>query len=153
METIFDDLHNKVKAIRDTMDEMLVKAMVTHKEEIIDLNVSQLELGMDSSGESITPEYASPEYAQLKKSMGSKAPLGTPDTKLTGDFHSGFFAEGIVSGYEGASGLFMDSHDEKADKLSRQYSNLFGIAPQNIEEMAEPVIETYQKNLIDELTR
>ena len=150
---IFDDLHNNVNSVIDRLDEMMIEAMVANKEAIIDLNIDQLEKGIGSDGLPITPEYASDEYASFKQSIGSKAPLGTPDTKLTGEFHSGFYAEGINSSNPGASGLYLDSSDWKTDRLTRKYANLFGIAPANVEDAFDPIIEDFQKTLIDELTK
>ena len=150
---IFDELYNKVNSVIDRLDEIMVEVMVEHEAEIIDLNLSQLEEGIDAEGQAIEPEYEYEEYAKLKKSMGSRAPFGTPDLKLEGDFHSGFYGEPYNTVNEGMSGLFVDSRDEKSEKLQRKYGLIFGIAPKNMPELQDILIEGSQKFIIDEITK
>jgi hypothetical protein len=131
----------------------MVEAMVESKEEIIDLNVSQIESGITKEGIAIMPEYQSEEYAKEKKSMGSKAPLGTPDLKLTGDFLESARAEEYIGSNPESSGLFIESTDEKADKLESWYDNIWGIAPVNAAELQELIIDNAQKKIIYGLTK
>ena len=64
-----------------------------------------------------------PEYAQLKISMGSKAPLGTPNLNFEGDFYEGIYSE---PGKDG--GIFISSTDSKTGKLTGKYgTNIFGL--------------------------
>jgi hypothetical protein len=103
--------------------ELFAEVIEENKEYIADLNTSQLEKGKDSNDENISPDYLYPEYAKLKMSMGSQAPLGVPNLKLTGEFHEGFFAE---PGKDG--GIFISSKDSKTGKLTKKYStNIFGL--------------------------
>lgn len=146
----FEELHTRIDSVIDRIDEMCIEAMISMKEEIIDLNVSQLENGIGSDG-NFVGDYASAEYAGFKQSIGSKAPFGKVDTKLTGEFHSGFFAEAFHSDTEGMSGLLIDSSDEKTNRLTSWYDNLFGIAPEN-EDIFDEVFETIQETIVDEIT-
>lgn len=144
---ILEELHIKIQSL--DIDEICVEAMVDHKEEIIDLNTSQLEAGLNKHGEAIFPEYESEEYAKLKKAMGSKAPFGIPDLKVEGDFYEGFYAESYLTNTEGMSGLFVDSHDSKSDKLESKYTGIFGIMPANNPELGEIITPTIQKKVIN----
>ena len=63
-----------------------------------------------------------------KANMGSKAPMGTPDLKLTGSFHEKMFLR--ISGDE----YLISSKDKKTADLVDRYDNagdLFGISPNN----------------------
>jgi hypothetical protein len=150
---IFEELHNNIQLVIDNLDNIMIEAMVENKESIIDLNVSQILEGKKGDGNKIEPEYALKDYADLKKSMGSKAPLGTPDLNLEGNFTEGFYNEGYTGSNFESSGLFIDSHDSKADKLFSKYSGIIGIAPENHEEFAELIIDNVQNKIIDGITR
>jgi hypothetical protein len=149
---IFAELKNNVDSVINNLDKIIVEAMVAEKEAIIDLNVSNLEKGINTEGNNVG-EYESPEYAQLKKSMGSKSPLGIVDTKLTGDFHEGFYAEPYYGSSPETSGLFINSKDEKSDDLDRKYGNLFGLTPDNNDELEDLIVPHIQKSIIDGITK
>jgi len=149
---IFDDLQQNVTEIINTLDEIAVQAMVDNQDQIIDLNISQIEEGLAADG-GIIGEYASDEYAHLKQSIGSKAPLGVVDMKLSGDYLEGFYGEPYISNTPGASGLFVDSTDYKADSLQSRYPGTIGIMPSNRDILADILIEPIQKKIIDVLTK
>lgn len=149
---IFDELKQRVNSINNNLGRIIVEAMVAEESAIIDLNVSQLEEGINVDG-SIVGEYASGEYAQYKQSIGSKAPLGVVDTKLEGDFHSGFYSEPYIGSNIEASGLFINSRDGKTDKLENAYPGLFGIAPGNKDELQELTIPLITNIIRNELTK
>lgn len=142
---IFEQIRHNIDKVLDNIDNTIIEAVIDEKESIIDLNVDQIEHGINSDGE-ILGEYASDEYASLKKSMGSKAPSGIVDLKLTGEF-----LEGIYMGRKGNTGI-IDSRDEKTDKLERKYDNIFGIAPGNIDELGEQVNDNILNKIIDGIT-
>ena len=148
---IFRELQNIVDKVITNLDEIVVDSMVEEEASIIDINVSQLEEGIGSDGTQVG-EYASDEYAAIKQALGSKAPPGVVDTKLSGDFHDGFHVEPFQGSTPGNSGVLIDSRDEKTDKLERKYSDLFGIAPQNIPDLAEDIVENIQKRIRNEIT-
>lgn len=149
---IFDELKNKVNSINNNLEGIIIGAMVAEESAIIDLNVSQLEEGINAEG-SIVGEYASDEYAQLKQSMGSKAPMGIVDTKLEGYFHSGFYTEPYLGSNPDASGLFIDSRDSKSEKLESAYPGMFGITSQNAPILHELLLPHIQKQIKNELTK
>lgn len=149
--SIFNDISGKISSVLDSMDEILVQGMVENSAEIIDMNVSQLEEGIGSDGAQVG-EYASDEYSKLKQSMGSKAPLGIVDTKLTGSFHEGFYTETYIGSNLGSSGLFINSRDNKTESLEGKYSNLFGISPDNTDEVQNLLTDGILNNLQNEIT-
>lgn len=150
---IFRELQTNVESVINRLDEMIVEAMMESESEIIDLNISQLDEGIGSDGLPLEPEYASDEYAHLKKAMGSKAPLGIPNLEVTGDFKSGFFADSFISGNEGFSGMLIDSNDEKSESLEIKYQRVFGIAPDNSDELLELIILPTQNRIKNEITK
>lgn len=112
---------NKVISALNSVDDIFRRAIVENQESILDLNVAQLEQGIDSFGVFLE-EYASDAYAEFKIAHGSKAPLGIPNLILEGDF-----TEGFILRYEGTEFIFT-STDEKKDRLVEKYgSALFGL--------------------------
>ena len=108
-------------------EEYFKRAIVENQEEILDLNIAQLDAGQDALG-NLLMEYASEEYAQFKKALGSKAPFGIPDLKLEGDFREGFVL--LVEGNE----FRIDSTDEKAFDLSNKYGqDIFGLQEKSLQ--------------------
>lgn len=150
---IFEQIAHNIQETANGLPDLAVKAMVDVKEEIIDLNVDQIEHGVGSDGDTLG-EYASDSYANLKKSLGSKAPKGVFDFKLTGDFLGGFYTEPYFGSTFDSSGLFIDSRDSKTEKLDK-LSNFrtFGIAPTNKREVSELILPTIQKGFINGITR
>ena len=127
--------------------ELFAEVVEENKEYIADLNTSQLEKGKDSNDENISPDYLMPEYAQLKMSMGSQAPLGIPNLKLTGEFHEGFFAE---PGKDG--GIFISSTDSKTGKLTGKYgNNIFGLTTKSNADLKTVTLPNFLTKIRDEL--
>lgn len=108
---------NLIKAYKECMKEL--------EPEIIDLNLSQLEVGKDSSG-SLLPEYANADYAAAKKAQGSKSG-NHYDLKLEGDFWEAFF--GKLEGED----MRIESRDIKRDELVALTSiEIFGLTKENL---------------------
>ena len=125
-----------ISALRNVEDTFR-RAIVENQEEILDLNIAQLEKGIDSFGQFLD-EYDSASYAQFKKSIGSQAPLGIPNLKLEGDFHSGFIlkADGNV--------FIFTSTDEKKDRLVDKYGeNIFGLTFESGTEIKPDLVLTF----------
>jgi len=100
-----------------------------NKEELADLNVSQMEKGIGGDGKKIKPDYA-PFYADFK---GFK----TPNLKVTGDYHSSISVE-----RKGEKLLFFsdDEGSEKVSFLEDHYRNeQYGISPQNEQKAADEI--------------
>ena len=117
------------------------RAIVENQEEILDLNVAQLEIGQDSTG-ALLEKYQYDSYAKMKKAMGSKAPEGTPDLKLEGDFHEGFVLR------EDGSDFLITSEDSKKDRLRDKYGeDIFGLQPKNISKAGALILEDTLKEI------
>ena len=117
----FFTLQRNVERVVDNFTELVLDSAMAHSDVIADLNVQQLEEGKRIDGNSIIPEYQSDVYAKAKKSIGAKPPIGTPDLKLTGSFHSGIYAD------KRGSYIYTYSSDEKADRLNAKYRKIFGL--------------------------
>ena len=59
-------------------DEFFRRAIIENREEILDLNVAQLEIGENALG-NLLDTYTTREYSEFKKALGSKAPFGVAD--------------------------------------------------------------------------
>ena len=69
-------------------EKMYLITMSNQTEEIVEQNREQMMEGKTSKGKKIKPKYKNKSYAQKKKRLNSKPGAGTPDLKLSGDFHA-----------------------------------------------------------------
>ena len=141
----FTQLSNKLKSIKivDLMD----KAVLANKEEILDANTSQLSKGKYADGDNM-PNYSSVDYAQFKAVIGSQAPLGVTDLKLSGDFYGGFYLKVDRGGYE------IGSTDSKEKKLQGIYgAEIFGLTDESKNNLNPQITETLLKDLRDGMLR
>jgi hypothetical protein len=114
---------------------------------IVDLNTSQLSKGKDSTDNNLDT-YASANYAQFKSAMGSQAPQGIPDLKLTGEFYSGFEVKADESG------MNISSTDPKSPKLKAQYGDdIFGLTDKSRADLKTVLLETYLNKIRNGLLR
>jgi hypothetical protein len=90
------------------------------------------------------PDYASESYAQFKKSIGSQAPMGIVDLKLTGDWAEGKYMEQIGDGV-----FHIRSRDEKDKQLMGKYGEDIHDLPKNFDKRG--IIKTFLKKLSDVL--
>lgn len=145
----FNKLYINFKSVTDNFDDIVIQSISDNKEEIIDLNTGQLEKGIASDGVNIEPGYAFEGYASFKKSIGSNAPKGTPDLKLTGDFYSGFKIGKIQPNY-----FDISSDDKKTGELVSKYSDLiFGLTDENKNVLIEYLQQSLKDKLYEKLTR
>ena len=138
------DLQRKLKRL-DT-DELINRAVLDNKEEILDLNTAQLSKGKDSLG-NLLDAYASDAYAEFKRVVkGSQAPKGTPDLKLEGDFYRGFTL--IVEGQD----YRVTSNDDKTGALVEKYGQeIFALSEESLQEVRPMILESLLKILRNEL--
>jgi hypothetical protein len=142
----FTQLHTNLNNVIDNLDSIVIDSAMENENSIVDLNTSQLELGLTSEGNSIEPEYFDPEYTKYKKAIGKKAPGATPDLKLTGDFHSGFYAKKTQDWIE------IHSTDYKEKQLRAKYSDeIFGLTQNNLNELGQIILPDLIKNIKNEL--
>lgn len=141
-------LQQNVERVIENLNKLVLDSAMELKETIADLNVKQLEQGKRSDGEDIEPEYASLEYAKGKKAIGAIPPQGTPDLKVTGEFHSGFYAAKKSDEY-----IYTWSTDSKANKLNAKYAKIYGLTIDSIGILKPDLQHVIVKNLKDELQR
>lgn len=136
----FAKLQRNFAALSEQLDKIVLDSAMELKSSLADLNVKQMEKGIGSDDEPIKPEYQSAEYAKAKKAIGSQAPSGTPDLKVTGAFHSG------VEAIKKDKAIVMWSTDEKTPKLDKKYPKALGLSRKSRTELKPDLIEVIQKN-------
>ena len=113
-------LLNKVKAF--DASKAATTAIIETKENIADLNATQMFEGLRSDGSEILPSYTALTI-QLKKEKGQ--PTDRVTLNDTGDFYRGITVD--VTGDK----INITSTDEKTAKLNKKYSkskgNIFGL--------------------------
>ncbi len=113
------DMRNKLKQLNVMAELDLI--LLELQQVIVGMNKEQLSLGYDANKEQLQ-DYASESYAGFKvDTVGSRAPLGTPDLKLSGDFYNGFKI--ILS----ETAITITSDDIKTLALEGKYGDIFGL--------------------------
>jgi hypothetical protein len=112
-----------------TIDDGVLKAVQETKNQAIDLNTKQLFSGRDANGQSLGG-YLNTDYAAFKRSLN---PAGVVDLKLTGDFHSSFFAK------TDSFPVAFDATDEKTSELKQKYGEIFGLDETSLEEYRQEI--------------
>jgi hypothetical protein len=122
---LFQSLKKASDNIVKNLSKEADKAIDNNLSTMRDLNVEQMEQGLNSDGKQIGLLRSEP-YARAKKATGGVAPFGIPDLKLTGDFHAGTFAK-----KQGQS-LQFGSTDSKTGELTSKYGKeIFGLTDKN----------------------
>lgn len=124
------DLANKLSAIKESdVEEKILDIIEAEKEQVIDLNRSQLLHSEDSEGEWLG-EYASIAYANKK----GKANV---DLKLTGALHESIYAK------TDKFPILFGASDPKAPDLMDKYGkDIFGLNKQSIEVVSKEIVKT-----------
>lgn len=129
------------------IDDLVVKAVMMNDAEIIDLNTSQLDEGLFSTGEK-TPEYASKEYMEEKRALGKGKGQPNMNFDLTGDFRSGWYIKNINKAFE------FNSRDSKTPELvRREGEDIFGLTENNKGEAAQIILPDLQDLTLKALTK
>lgn len=112
----------------DIMKELDI-ILLDLSEVITGMNKEQLSIGLDSQGNQLQ-DYVQESYAGFKVDVvGSEAPLGTPDLKLTGNFYDGFKI--ILSN----TTITITSDDIKTLDLEGKYGDIFGLQNDKLTEL------------------
>ena len=118
-------------------DEFFRRAIIENREEILDLNVAQLEIGENALG-NLLDTYTTREYSEFKQALGSKAPFGVADLILEGGFTEGFTL--IQEGNE----FRFTSTDFKTDMLVRDWGeDIFGLQEKSIMIISPSILESF----------
>lgn len=137
------EFHKKLRSI--DVESLMDRAVLANSEEIIDANTGQLSVGLDATGD-FFGEYKDSNYAQFKQSIGSKAPMGVVDLKLTGAFYEGFNIQVEGEGYR------VTSRDGKTSDLVSKYGReIFGLTEDSKENLKDQFSSQLTKLIRDAL--
>ena len=128
-----------------SLDEIVVQSIKESEEELLDLLRSQLSIGEKGDGQ--MPAYVSEKYAEYKQKIGSKAPKGITDLKLTGAFQDKLRL--IMT----KTGGRVRSYDKKKSDLQNKYGvEIFELNAENqsfyIRQVLFPIIIKRAKNVL-----
>jgi len=143
---VFEKLLKNVETVQKALPSIVLDIADQNSHELIDLNVEQLSKGLTNKGELIKPGYVLDSYAQYKRSIGSKAPFGTPDLILEGDFTGSFFTT------KKSDGILIDSSDIKTGALTGKYKGAFGLNPASESEFNKTLIPETLKIITNGIT-
>lgn len=128
-----ENIARAFERLQSDLPKIFVDVMRDNAAYIEDLNISQLEQGIDSEGQRITPPY-SVITKQIKRAK--RQPYDRVTLKDTGDFHRSLFLTG------GRDAFFqIGSSDDKAEKLQRKYGkDILGLNEQSRQEVIEEIL-------------
>jgi hypothetical protein len=141
---MIDVFLERVKNLRENINDVFADVIEGNKENIITLNTSQLEKGLTAERNLIVPDYASEAYAKKKN---KKSPGLTPDLKQTGNFYSEF---DVVILPDGESAQ-ITSFDEKTPHLDNKYANIFGLNKNSLNKIKPNLKKSLEIKIRDEL--
>jgi len=128
-----------------SLDEIVVETIKESEKELLDLLRSQLSHGEKSDGQ--MPSYANEKYAEYKQKIGSQAPKGIVDLKLTGAFQDKLRL--IIT----KKGARIRSYDKKKSDLQNKYGvEIFELNAENqtfyLKQILFPIIIKKVKNVM-----
>lgn len=135
----FDNILSTLYDWRENAEDYVIEQAKPYEAELIDMNVAQMDIAVDSDGKSFLDKY-SPTTIQLKKVLGQPYLTDTGDfkRKMFGNFEHDYIATG--------------SDDEKTEKLVRKFGHkIFGLTPENVAEFAELIKPNVQENFKNRL--
>lgn len=137
---LFKSIQTVSNNIARNLKQQAYKAIDNNLSTMADLNVAQMEKGLNSDGTEIG-SYVSEPYARFKKAIGSIAPFGVVDLKFEGNLHSRTFAK------RNGDNLVFGSTDEKTKQLKEKYDSngeIFGLTKDNQIEVTDQILaETF----------
>lgn len=120
-----EELIRRLRAI--DANSILDEAIMENRDDIVELNKEQLEMGLRSDGSSM------PDYSRTSVNAFNK-PAGPIQLYDTGDFYDGFFAT------DKGQSIAISSTDEKTGLLKRKYtSEIFGLTQTSITELSKNI--------------
>jgi hypothetical protein len=122
------------KAERINIQLLALKEAQANSELIAELNRQQLTVGENSKAQDVG-QYVSPRYASFKKRIGSQAPAGVVDLKLSGNLYKGIGAKVTPTLIEIKSTVPYDIYQEK-----RYGDTIHKLQDQNWEEVETKVL-------------
>jgi hypothetical protein len=127
------------------LEDIVTNAIKESEKELLDLLRSQLSHGEKGDGQ--MPSYASEKYAEYKQKIGSQAPKGITDLKLTGAFQNKLRL--IIT----ERGARIRSYDKKKSELLNHYSKeIYELNAENqtfyLKQVLFPIIIKKVKNVM-----
>lgn len=118
-----------LKSIQSDLDSIILDAVKQNEAEIIDLNIEQLENGLNNDSSQIAPAYTTTTI-QIKRLKGQ--PTNRVTLKNEGDFHNSIFIA------YGSDRFALGSTDIKTKKLKKKYGfKVLGLTDDSIQETIE----------------
>lgn len=111
------------------LEQEAYKIIANVQYQIVKLNTDNLLKGLTPLGQKLKPSYSRERYKRAKNKLNPLPGIGTPDLKLTGDFHKSFY---VVAKNEQFS---LEASDDKTGLLSKKYGekNIFGLTVEDNE--------------------
>lgn len=136
---VIAEIGDRILSVIDKESEWMQEITDEVSEEIEDLNTGQLDHGIDSEGQEITPFYT-PFTVRLKKAKGQEADFVTLED--TGAFRRSFTTEVFRDRFE------INATDSKRQELVDKYTKeIFGLT----EESQEALREIYKDYLEEKI--
>ena len=121
-----------LREVRDNLKDTARIVIISSESQdlIVELQTEQLMHGKDSTGGEIAPSYRNNAYADYKHAKNPLAGHGTPDLRLTGDFHRAIYFD--------TNKMQPTSDDPKTPSLEEKYSNngknpIFGLNEESLQ--------------------
>lgn len=125
------------------MEAIVLKLLNDRADEMLQMERSRLLEGLLSTGQQISPPYASSSYAEYKLKLN---PLGVVDLTLTGAFTGAFIMSAT------SFPIFFGSLDEKSFSLIQKYGDdIFGETQEDLDKINEEIIPDIQAQLLNVL--
>lgn len=134
-----EQLQQKLRRLPDQVDGMMQRITERNKAIIEDKVIAQMQAGLNSDGQPITPAY-SPFTVAYKKSIG--AAFDRVTLEGDGDFYKGEKVEVHAEGFQ------TTNTDRKWGKLTEKYGDVTDLSPKSTEELRE---EVYLPELHEEI--
>lgn len=138
-----EKLGKKAKTIN--IDQIALKNAKANSGLISDLNRQQLTVGENSKGQDVG-QYTTARYASFKKRIGSQAPVGVPDLKVSGNLYEKIFTE--VS----PQTITINTKAEYGKYNEKRYGKeIFNLQDQNWEEIEFKVLVATREQYLKQL--
>lgn len=140
---MLDEIINK---IRNYPKDQFVREAVNENEAFAeDLNIDQMEQGINARNQPITPAYTA-LTRRIKAAKGQ--PTNRVTLRDTGDFHRAIFIQQQSDGFE------FDSQDFKSNDLQEKYGvDIFGLTDENEIKLSEEILPDLQSKTFNYFTR
>lgn len=147
---MFQRIIQKLKKVK--IKDVAQSAIGELSDEIEEMNRQQLWSGLDSSGNSLDPEYAE-STIKRKKSKGQ--PTDRVTLKDSGQFHESITAKALKGAIMITSNRKAGSYDlaQHLEDVYGDKASLFGLTEDNREELKKKLIPIFQKQILNHVAK